>query len=76
MSFNRDSLVALCLTLASGGLMLASFEIREPDYGVLSPAESATKLTAEKVGLLMGGSDALNDVAQDAAQDTAPGVSE
>jgi hypothetical protein len=38
MSFNRDSLVALCLILASGGLMLASFEIREPDYGVLSPA--------------------------------------
>jgi putative tricarboxylic transport membrane protein len=24
--------------MASGGLMLASFEIREPDYGVLSPA--------------------------------------
>ena len=38
MSFNRDSLVALCLILASGGLMLASLEIREPDYGVLSPA--------------------------------------
>ena len=38
MTFNRDSIVALCLTMASGGLMLASFEIREPDYGVLSPA--------------------------------------
>jgi len=24
--------------MVSGGLMLASFEIREPDYGVLSPA--------------------------------------
>jgi putative tricarboxylic transport membrane protein len=38
MSLNRDSIVALCLIMASGGLMLASFEIREPDYGVLSPA--------------------------------------
>ncbi|XDZ62745.1 tripartite tricarboxylate transporter TctB family protein [Alphaproteobacteria bacterium LSUCC0396] len=38
MSLNRDGLVALCLILMSGGLMLASFEIREPDYGVLSPA--------------------------------------
>lgn len=38
MSFNRDSLVALSLILASGSLMLASLEIREPDYGVLSPA--------------------------------------
>ena len=34
--------------------------------GVLSTAESATKLTAEKVGLLMGGSDAPKDAAQDA----------
>ena len=38
MSLNRNSLVALCLILASGSLMLASLEIREPDYGVLSPA--------------------------------------
>ena len=38
MSFNRDSIVALCLIMASGGLMVASFNIREPDYGVLSPA--------------------------------------
>ncbi|MEL0062760.1 MAG: tripartite tricarboxylate transporter TctB family protein [Candidatus Puniceispirillum sp.] len=38
MSFNRDTIAALCLMLASGGLMLASLEIREPDYGVLSPA--------------------------------------
>ena len=36
--------------------------------GVLSTAESATKLTAEKVGLLMGGSDAQKDAAQDAVQ--------
>ena len=38
MALNRDSIAALCLIMASGGLMLASFEIREPDYGVLSPA--------------------------------------
>ena len=38
MTLNRDSLIALCLILMCGGLMLASFEIREPDYGVLSPA--------------------------------------
>ena len=38
MTFNRDSIVALCLIMASGGLMVASFDIREPDYGVLSPA--------------------------------------
>lgn len=38
MAFNRDSIIALCLIMASGALMLASFEIREPDYGVLSPA--------------------------------------
>ena len=36
--------------------------------GVLSTAESATKLTAEKVGLLMGGSDAPKDAAQGAVQ--------
>ena len=38
MTFSRDSVVALCLIMASGGLMVASFDIREPDYGVLSPA--------------------------------------
>ena len=38
MSINRDSLVALFLILVSGSLMLASLDIREPDYGVLSPA--------------------------------------
>ena len=38
MTFNRDSVVALCLIMASGGLMVVSFDIREPDYGVLSPA--------------------------------------
>ena len=38
MSFNRDTIAALCLILASGGAVLsASLEIREPDYGVLSP---------------------------------------
>ena len=38
MPLNRDTIASLCLIMASGGLMLASFEIREPDYGVLSPA--------------------------------------
>jgi len=35
--------------------------------GVLSPAESAAKLTAERVGLLMGGSDAVQDIGQGAS---------
>jgi hypothetical protein len=35
--------------------------------GVLSTAESATKLTAEKVGLLMGGNDAAQDAVQGAS---------
>ena len=38
LPLNNDTIVSLCLIMASGGLMLASFEIREPDYGVLSPA--------------------------------------
>lgn len=38
MPLNRDTIASLCLIMASGGLMLASFDIREPDYGVLSPA--------------------------------------
>lgn len=35
---NRDTVIAIALLLASGVLMTASFEIREPDYGQLSPA--------------------------------------
>ncbi len=35
---NRDTIIALCLLLISGALMVASFDIREPDYGQLSPA--------------------------------------
>ena len=35
---NRDTVIAIVLLLASGVLMMASFEIREPDYGQLSPA--------------------------------------
>jgi len=35
---NRDTIVAVLLLLISGGLMVASFDIREPDYGQLSPA--------------------------------------
>ncbi len=38
MSMSRDAIAALCLIMACGGLMLASLDIREPDYGVLSPA--------------------------------------
>ncbi|MGB7183264.1 MAG: tripartite tricarboxylate transporter TctB family protein [Burkholderiaceae bacterium] len=35
---NRDTLLAIFLLLACGVLMTASFNIREPDYGQLSPA--------------------------------------
>lgn len=35
---NRDTVIAVLLLLVSGGLMIASFDIREPDYGQLSPA--------------------------------------
>jgi hypothetical protein len=35
---NQDTIVAIFLLLVSGGLMIASFDIREPDYGQLSPA--------------------------------------
>ncbi len=38
MTFNRDSIIAIVLLLACGGLLVASFDIREPDYGQLSPA--------------------------------------
>ena len=37
-SLNRDTFVAIVLLLACGGLFMASLEIREPDYGQLSPA--------------------------------------
>ena len=35
---NRDTVIAIVLLMACGILLAASFEIREPDYGVLSPA--------------------------------------
>jgi len=35
---NQDTIIAIFLLLVSGGLMLSSFDIREPDYGQLSPA--------------------------------------
>ena len=38
LSMSKDTIAALCLIMACGGLMLASLDIREPDYGVLSPA--------------------------------------
>ncbi len=38
MALNRDTLVAVFLLLVCGGLAWASLDIREPNYGVLSPA--------------------------------------
>ena len=38
MALNRDSIVAIVLLAACGGLALATLDIREPDYGQLSPA--------------------------------------
>ncbi len=35
---NKDVIVALCMLLACGIFIAASFQIREPNYGVLSPA--------------------------------------
>jgi len=35
---NRDAIVAICLLVMCGILIGASFQIRQPDYGVLSPA--------------------------------------
>lgn len=36
--FNRDTILAILLLVGCGVLMTATFEIREPDYGQLSPA--------------------------------------
>lgn len=38
MALNRDTIVAIVLLLVCGGLAVASLDIREPDYGQLSPA--------------------------------------
>jgi hypothetical protein len=38
MALNRDTCVAIFLLLVCGGLAWASLDIREPDYGQLSPA--------------------------------------
>lgn len=38
MALNRDIIVAIVLLLICGALTVASFDIREPDYGQLSPA--------------------------------------
>lgn len=37
-SINRDTIVAIALLVACGGLFMSTLEIREPDYGQLSPA--------------------------------------
>lgn len=38
MAINRDTICAIILLLACGGLAWASLDIREPNYGQLSPA--------------------------------------
>ncbi len=38
MAVNRDTISAIVLLLICGGLAWASLDIREPDYGQLSPA--------------------------------------
>lgn len=38
MSISRDTVVAIVLLAVCGGLGVASLDIREPDYGQLSPA--------------------------------------
>lgn len=35
---NSDTIIAILLLVASGVFLVASFDIREPDYGQLSPA--------------------------------------
>jgi len=35
---NRDSIVAICLLVACGVFIWATFDIRSPDYGVLMPS--------------------------------------
>ena len=40
---NRDTLVAIFLLVICGVFLVASFEIREPDYGQLSPAALARR---------------------------------
>ena len=48
---NQDTIIALCLLLISGALMVASFDIKEPDYGQLSPAAWPRTIVAA-LGLL------------------------
>jgi putative tricarboxylic transport membrane protein len=38
VKFNRDSVVAIILLLLCGILFYSSFDIRQPDYGVLMPS--------------------------------------
>lgn len=48
---NRDTLVAIFLLACCGVLLMASFEIREPDYGQLSPATWPRAIIALLTGL-------------------------
>ena len=38
VSLNRDSVVAIILLFVCGVLFYSSFDIRQPDYGVLMPS--------------------------------------
>ena len=51
MTLNRDTLVAIFLLLVCGGLGWASLEIREPNYGQLSPATWPRLIVAVMAGL-------------------------
>ena len=79
MSLSKDTIAGLCLIMACGGLMLASLDIREPDYGVLSPA-AWPRLIIVIMGILsvifflqsvLGGGQSARDTAA-AAKDAEP----
>ena len=79
MSLSKDTIAGLCLIMACGGLMLASLDIREPDYGVLSPA-AWPRLIIVIMGILsvifflqsvLGGGQSTGDTAA-AAKDAEP----
>ena len=79
ISMSKDTIAALCLIMACGGLMLASLDIREPDYGVLSPA-AWPRLIIVIMGVLSVifflqsafGKDQVNNASTAAATDAEP----
>lgn len=50
---NRDTLVAIFLLLICGVFLVASYEIREPDYGQLSPAAWPRTIIVALTGLCL-----------------------